>query len=180
MDLVCGLGSGTGSGQWVHERLQRDRPIVDTCGSCRTPDARTVISFPNAERSVEVFGDRHRFGPQSRDTTTFCQLCQAIAGEAHRWDQDRIRQLQEAPSKCSPAFLGPTTGERSTPGIHDALAEPHVVEIRRCQVVRLHEPAELAHVFATENRSQKVVVEYDETHVVARSGSSAREATNAA
>ncbi len=129
---------------------------------------------------MQVFSDGDCFGAQRRNATTFCQLCHSIAGESHRRDQDRIGQLKETAPKFSPAISGPSTGEGSTSGTHDALAEPYIVEIRRCQFVRLHKLAELAPLFTTEYISQKMIVEYDETHVVARSGSSANEATNAA
>ena len=79
-----------------------------------------AIGFPNASGTIppengmlpEILGE----------------LGYSVSDDAHRGNQDRIRQLQQSASKRSSAFCGPTTGEGSTSGAHDALTEPRVIE----------------------------------------------------
>ena len=147
---------------------------------CRTTDARPVVSVPDAQGCVEMFGCGNCLGTQGRDPSTLGEFGHSVSDDAHRGNQDRIRQIQQAASKRSSAFCGPTTGEGSTSGAHDALTEPRVIEVRGGQLVRLHQSADVVSLVIGEDIAQKVVVEYDAAHVVARSGSSANEATNAA
>ena len=127
-----------------------------------------------------MFSGGDCLGAQCRDAATLGELGYSVSDDAHRGNQDRIRQIQQAASKRSSAFCGPTTGEGSTSGAHDALTEPRVIEVRGGQLVRLHQSADVVSLVIGEDIAKKVVVEYDATHVVARSGSSANEATNAA
>ena len=114
-----------------------------------------------------MFGGGDCFGAQYRNALIFCQLRHSVPNEPHRRNQDRIRQIQESAPEFSSTFTGPTSGEGSTSGTHDAPAGTHVLQVCGGKCVRRSEPTKLAPPLTGEDIAQKMTVEDDATHVVA-------------
>jgi hypothetical protein len=162
------------------KRSQWNGSVCDSaCPSC-LPDAWAVIALPHIERSSQMLRCGDSFGAEGREPLILSKFRHSKPNQAHGQDQDGFGKFHKTPAKFATALGRPVPGERATSGGDHALAEAHEVEVGGGEFIRRDQAGESAPVLGGQHVAQEMIVDDNLTHVVARSGSSARDETNAA
>ena len=155
-------------------------PVGRTERGGRGADAGTIVARPHAQRCAQMHGSGDGLGPQGRDAVGIGDLGHPIGQQAHRDDLDALGQHEQPLAELPSLLDRPGSGKGSARRGDDAPAEAIDVHVCRRRLVVVEQSGEILAQVIRQQIAEEMVVEERSRHVVARSGSSASDATNAA
>ncbi len=177
---MCCQAPLPGRAEGIQTVSARQHVIAGAQCSCCRADRRSVVAFPHDEGCAEMFGGCYGLGAQGRQPVGVRQLGHPKSERPDRNDGDGVRKHEQGAAQRLSPLRGPGARELSTAGRDHALAQAEVVEVRRGRLMLGEDRGESVADVVGKKVAKEVIVEDRRGHVVARSGSSARDATKAA